>query len=71
MRILFRGDSITDAGRKYEDYHELGQGYPKYAAELIRDRFDDPKNGTIEFINLGISGKPHAGSSRQMAEGLH
>ena len=56
MRILFQGDSITDAGRKYEDYHELGQGYPKYAAELIRDRFDDPKNGTIEFINLGISG---------------
>ena len=56
MRILFQGDSITDAGRDYSDYHELGQGYPKYAAELIRDRFDDPKNGTIEFINLGISG---------------
>lgn len=53
---LFQGDSITDAGRDYSDYHELGQGYPKYAAELIRDRFDDPKNGTIEFINLGISG---------------
>ena len=68
MRILFQGDSITDAGRKYEDYHELGQGYPKYAAELIRDRFDDPKNGTIEFINQR---EPHAGSSRQMAEGLH
>ena len=56
MRILFQGDSITDAGRDYSDYHELGQGYPKYAAELIRDRFDDPKNGTIEFINLGIRG---------------
>lgn len=53
MKILFQGDSITDAGRSREDPHELGHGYPKYAAEYIRYRHP----GTdFEFINLGISG---------------
>ena len=36
MRILFQGDSITDCGRNRDDYHDLGAGYPKYAAELMR-----------------------------------
>ena len=36
MLIVFQGDSITDAGRDYRNYHNLGNGYPKYAAELIR-----------------------------------
>lgn len=53
MRILFQGDSITDAGRRREDYHDLGEGYPKYAAELISQYYPDKD---IEFINLGISG---------------
>ena len=53
MKVLFQGDSITDAGRDYADPHHLGDGYPKYAAEAIRDRFPDE---TFEFINLGISG---------------
>lgn len=53
MKILFQGDSITDAGRNREDYHEMGTGYPKCAAELITEAFPD-KN--IEFVNLGISG---------------
>ena len=30
MKILFQGDSITDAGRDYGDMHNLGNGYPKY-----------------------------------------
>lgn len=51
MRILFQGDSITDAGRNRDDFHDLGYGYPRYAAEAIKNEFDD-----IEFINLGISG---------------
>ena len=53
MRILFQGDSITDAGRDKRNFHDLGNGYPKYAAELIRQA-----NPTldVEFINLGISG---------------
>ena len=53
MKLLFQGDSITDAGRDRSDIHNLGNGYPKYAAEMIAKRhpFDN-----IEFVNLGVSG---------------
>lgn len=51
MKILFQGDSITDAGRDYRNYHDMGNGYPKYAAELIGARHPE-----CEFINFGISG---------------
>lgn len=53
MKILFQGDSITDAGRNREDYHDLGKGYPLYAAKFIRE--DNP-DMDFEFIDLGISG---------------
>ena len=53
MRILFQGDSITDAGRDRRNYHNLGNGYPKYAAEFITAAHPELD---IEFINLGISG---------------
>ena len=53
MKILFQGDSITDAGRNREDIHDLGRGYPKYAAEAIRAAYPD---ADLEFIDLGISG---------------
>lgn len=53
MKILFQGDSITDAGRNREDCHDLGSGYPKYAAENIRSRFPDRE---LEFVNLGVGG---------------
>ena len=53
MKILFQGDSITDAGRNREDPHELGNGYPKYAAQFIKEDYPDID---FEFINLGISG---------------
>ena len=53
MRILFQGDSITDAGRDYADPHNLGNGYPKYAAEILKEWFPDEE---IEFLNFGISG---------------
>lgn len=53
MKILFQGDSITDAGRNYSDYHNMGSGYPKYAASLIASRHPDTD---FEFINLGVSG---------------
>ncbi len=53
MKILFQGDSITDCGRNREDYHNLGAGYPKYAAELIAQAYPETE---FEFINLGISG---------------
>jgi lysophospholipase L1-like esterase len=53
MKILFQGDSITDAGRDRSNIHDLGRGYPKYAAEKIKAAYPD---ADIEFIDLGISG---------------
>lgn len=53
MKILFQGDSITDAGRNYADCHDLGKGYPKYAAEFIKASHPQTE---FEFIDLGISG---------------
>ena len=48
MRILFQGDSITDAGRDKRNYHDMGKGYPKYAAELMAASREDVE---FEFIN--------------------
>ena len=53
MKILFQGDSITDAGRDKRNYHDMGPGYPKYASELIKAAHPDTD---IEFINFGIGG---------------
>ena len=53
IKLLFQGDSITDAGRDRRNYHDLGSGYPKYSAELIKADHPDTE---FEFINLGISG---------------
>ncbi len=53
MKILFQGDSITDWGRDRGDIHNLGNGYPKFTAELIREAYPETE---FEFINLGISG---------------
>ena len=50
MKIVFQGDSITDAGRDKRNYHHMGNGYPKYAAELIKEAFPDAE---IELINQG------------------
>ncbi|MBE6541620.1 MAG: GDSL family lipase [Ruminococcaceae bacterium] len=53
MKILFQGDSITDADRDKNNYHNMGYGYPKYASEAIINRHP----GTdFEFINLGLAG---------------
>ena len=53
MRIVFQGDSITDAGRDKRNYHDMGKGYPKYASELISAAHPDAE---FEFMNFGISG---------------
>lgn len=53
MKILFQGDSVTDAGRDRGNHHDLGEGYPKYAAAMLQDAF--PKVD-FEFVDLGISG---------------
>ncbi len=53
IKILFQGDSITDAGRDKRNYHDMGSGYPRYASEQIKLDLPDTE---LEFINLGISG---------------
>ena len=53
MRFLFQGDSTTDAKRDKRNYHDMGNGYPKYATALIKEAFP---SADIEFINQGISG---------------
>ena len=53
IKLLFQGDSITDAGRNRDDIHDLGRGYPKYAAEFLKQQNPDTE---FEFIDLGISG---------------
>ena len=52
MRILFQGDSITDAGRPRDNDIKLGVGYPW----LIKASFGFDEPGKHEFINRGISG---------------
>lgn len=53
MKILFQGDSITDASRNREEYHHLGYGYPKFAAAKLKAKMPSTE---FEFINRGISG---------------
>ena len=50
--ILFQGDSITDAGRVYEDINNAGSGYPLLVKSALG--FENP--GEYTFINKGISG---------------
>ena len=53
MKILFQGDSVTDAGRDYADSADMGNGYPRYASAMLQDAFPAID---FEFVNLGISG---------------
>ena len=53
MKIVFEGDSITDAGRDRSNPHDMGEGYPKFASAMMQDSFPDTE---FEFINMGISG---------------
>jgi acyl-CoA thioesterase-1 len=53
FRLLFQGDSITDAGRDRSNIRNLGNGYPKYAAEMLSREFPDIE---FDFMNTGISG---------------
>ena len=53
IKILFQGDSITDAGRDKRNYHHLGLGYPKFVAQILCEKYPDVD---FEFINFGISG---------------
>lgn len=52
MRILFQGDSITDADRSRTENHLLGRGYPLLVEASLG--FEEPNQH--EFFNRGISG---------------
>ena len=52
MRILFQGDSFTDAGRGNDSELNLGAGYPLLVTAGLG--FESP--GKYEFLNRGISG---------------
>ncbi len=52
MRILFQGDSITDAGRSRTDDVPVGVGYPL----LVKATLGYENPGKYEFFNRGISG---------------
>ena len=39
IRLLFQGDSITDACRNREEFYDLGEGYPKYAAKYLTEKY--------------------------------
>ncbi len=50
--ILFQGDSITDAGRIYENPDSLGSGY----ANLVSAALGYERLNEYKFLNRGISG---------------
>ena len=52
-RVLFQGDSITDAGRNYADPADLGLGYPALTAAWFSAAYPERR---VQFINRGISG---------------
>ena len=52
QRILFQGDSITDAGRSYDNDQHTGRGYPTLV--MARLGYDHP--GDYTFVNRGVSG---------------
>lgn len=52
MRILFQGDSITDAGRSRENDNSVGEGYPL----LVKASLGFQVQGKYEFFNRGIGG---------------
>jgi len=51
--VLFQGDSVTDAGRGYNDDGNLGQGYPNTIAAWFSAMYPEKK---VKFLNRGISG---------------
>ena len=53
VKILFQGDSITDAGRDKRNYHHMGNGYPKFASAFISEAHPETE---FDFYNFGISG---------------
>ncbi|MHB9134617.1 MAG: SGNH/GDSL hydrolase family protein [Armatimonadota bacterium] len=52
-RVIFQGDSITDAGRSREDDTQLGFGYANFVSAWLSARYP---SRSLTFLNRGISG---------------
>ncbi|MDP7976405.1 MAG: SGNH/GDSL hydrolase family protein [TACK group archaeon] len=52
FKIVFTGDSITDAGRMGQ-FYPLGNGYVKFFAELLASAYPEL---SVQIFNTGISG---------------
>ena len=52
MKILFQGDSITDADRARDNNDYLGRGYPALIKSTLN--YEEPQK--YEFVNRGVSG---------------
>ncbi|WP_239255352.1 SGNH/GDSL hydrolase family protein [Listeria ilorinensis] len=59
-RILFQGDSVTDAGRDRNQPNHLGEGYVKMIAEKW--------GNTMTILNRGISGNTSADMAKRWQE---
>lgn len=53
QRVVFIGDSITDAGRDYGNAYHLGDGYAHIAGSLLMGRYDQLQ---LEVYNRGVNG---------------
>lgn len=53
-RILYQGDSITDAMRVHSDEEDLGNGYARMVSESLSETYEDKVE--FEFINQAKSG---------------
>ncbi|HEX6922480.1 MAG TPA: SGNH/GDSL hydrolase family protein [Bacillales bacterium] len=51
--VLFQGDSITDAGRNYNDENDMGSGYAMIASAWFSAQYPEKD---VKFYNRGISG---------------
>lgn len=51
--VLFQGDSITDAGRDYQNPAHLGSGYALMASAWFQALYPEKQ---VRFLNRGISG---------------
>lgn len=52
-RVLFQGDSITDAGRSRENDSQLGAGYAGYVSAWLSALYPERN---LTFLNRGIGG---------------
>lgn len=55
--ILFQGDSITDAGRDYQNGEDLAGGYVGMTAELLNKKYPQLH---LKVLNRGVSGNRSA-----------